>query len=207
MFDSVSFHDPVDDILSRARLQLICERGKAALGEGNNSVGDLVPGLFAERDLVDICVYLNDKVDIFLPPYDTAAQRAVLKERADFKNRDFWIWSREETHRYFLAGGGSGLGQTNLGIMYELGLGRLTKDEREAVRLYKLAADQGYATGQTYLGAMYERGLGGLAQDEREAMRLYKLAADQGNDEAKRSVERLTHPSPTKQRGAVKRAK
>jgi SAM-dependent methyltransferase len=107
MFDSVSFHDPVDDILSRARLQLICERGKAALGEGNNSVGDLVPGLFAERDLVDVCVYLNDKGDIFLPPYDTAAQRAVLEERADFKNRDFWIWSREDTHRYFLAGGGS----------------------------------------------------------------------------------------------------
>ena len=61
MFDSVSFHDPVDEILARARLQLICERGKAALGEGNNSIGDIVPGLFAERGLVDVCVYLNDK--------------------------------------------------------------------------------------------------------------------------------------------------
>jgi len=106
MFDSVSFHDPVDEILIRARLQLICERGKAALGEGNNSIGDLVPGLFAERDLVNICVYLNDKADILLPPYDSAAQRAALEERADFKNRDFWIWSREDTRRYFIAGGG-----------------------------------------------------------------------------------------------------
>ena len=106
MFDSVSFHDPVDDILTRARLQLICERGKAALGEGNNSIGDLVPRLFAERNLVDVCVYLNDKADILLPPYDSAVGRAVIEERADFKHRDFWIWSREDTRRYFIAGGG-----------------------------------------------------------------------------------------------------
>ena len=30
----------------------------------------------------------------------------MLAERADFEHRDFWIWSREDTHRYFLAGGG-----------------------------------------------------------------------------------------------------
>jgi SAM-dependent methyltransferase len=106
MFDSVSFHDPVDEILARVRLQLICERGKAALGQGNNSIGDLVPGLFAERDLVDIYVYLNDKADILLPPYESSAQRAMLEERADFKNRDFWIWNHEDTRRYFIAGGG-----------------------------------------------------------------------------------------------------
>jgi ubiquinone/menaquinone biosynthesis C-methylase UbiE len=107
MFDSVSFHDPVDEILARARLQLICERGKAALGEGNNSIGDLVPSLLAERDLVDVCVYLNDKADILLPPYDSPAQRATLEEYADFKHRGLCSgWSREVTRRYFLAGGG-----------------------------------------------------------------------------------------------------
>ena len=106
MLDSVSFHDPVDKILARVRLQVICERGKAALGEGNNSIGDLIPSLFAERNLVKICVYLNDKADILLPPYDTPAQRAALEERADFQRRDFWIWSRDHTHRFFLAGGG-----------------------------------------------------------------------------------------------------
>src|SRR5262249_35480787 len=99
-------HDPVDEILARVRLQLTCERGKAALGEGNNSIGDLVPGLFAQRGLADICVYLNDKTNAFLPPYNSPEQRAVLEESADFKDRDFWIWSREDTQRYFLAGGG-----------------------------------------------------------------------------------------------------
>jgi SAM-dependent methyltransferase len=106
VFDSLNFRDRVEEIMARVRLQLICERGKAALGEGNNSIGDLVPGLFAERGLVNICVYLNDKAQVFVPPYESAEQRAVLEERADRQPRDFWIWSREDTRRYFLAGGG-----------------------------------------------------------------------------------------------------
>jgi SAM-dependent methyltransferase len=106
VFDSLSFHDPVDEIMARVRLQLVCERGKAALDEGNNSIGDLVPGLFAERGLIDVCVYLSDKAHVFLPPYDSPEQRAVLEERTDFKNREFWNWSREDTHRHFVAGGG-----------------------------------------------------------------------------------------------------
>jgi TPR repeat protein len=50
----------------------------------------------------------------------------------------------------------------------------------EAARLYKLAADQGYAPAQLDLGASYADGSRGLAKDEREAARLVKLAADQG---------------------------
>ncbi len=66
----------------------------------------LVPGLFAARGLTDISVHLNDKTSALLPPYDTPEQRAMLEERSDLKDRDFWIWSRADTHRYFLAGGG-----------------------------------------------------------------------------------------------------
>ena len=77
------------------------------VGEGNNSIGDIVPSTFAERDLVDVCVYLNDKADILLPPYNSPAERATLEERADFKHRGFCSgWTREDTRRYFLAGGG-----------------------------------------------------------------------------------------------------
>jgi len=107
LFDSVTFHDPIDEIVARVRLHLICERGKAVLGEGNNSIGDLVPSLFAEHGLHNIHVYLNDKTNVLLPPYDGDEQRAMLEERADFKDCDFWIWSREDTWRYFIAGGGS----------------------------------------------------------------------------------------------------
>jgi SAM-dependent methyltransferase len=107
VLNSISFADPVEDILAGVRLQLICERGKAALGEGNNSIGDVVPGLFVGAGLTDVVVYLNDKTNAFLPPYDTPEQRAMLEERQDFEARDFWIWSREDTLRYFLAGGGA----------------------------------------------------------------------------------------------------
>jgi TPR repeat protein len=55
------------------------------------------------------------------------------------------------------------------------------KDDREAVRLYRLAEDQGNVDACVNLGGMYARGLGGLVQDDREAVRLYRLAADQGN--------------------------
>jgi SAM-dependent methyltransferase len=106
VFDSLRFHDPVDEIVACVRFQLVCERGKAALGEGHNSIGDLVPGLFADRGLVNISVHLNDKTDVLIPPYDTPAQRAMLEEGVDTSGRDFWIWSRADTKRYFLAGGG-----------------------------------------------------------------------------------------------------
>jgi hypothetical protein len=44
------------------------ERGKAAPGEGNNSAGDVAPGLFTAARLVDVAVYLNDKTNALLPP-------------------------------------------------------------------------------------------------------------------------------------------
>ena len=71
--------------------------------------------------------------------------------------------------------------RTNLGAFYRAGRGGLAKDDREAVRLYKLAADQGNAYAQANLADFYRDGRGGLAKDDREAARLYKLAADQGN--------------------------
>src|SRR5262249_51875654 len=60
--------------------------------------------------------------------------------------------------------------------------------QKEAARLYKLAAHQSYAVAQNNLGTLYARGRGGLVQDEREAVRLYKLAADQGNAVAQNNL-------------------
>ena len=68
-----------------------------------------------------------------------------------------------------------------LGLLYVSGRGGLPQDEQEAMRLFKLAADQGEPNAQIDLGDMYEKGQGGLPKDEREAARLYKLAADQGS--------------------------
>jgi SAM-dependent methyltransferase len=120
IFSSLNRDEPIDDSIARVRLQLTCERGKAALGEGNNSVGDLVPGLFAARGLTAISVHLNDNTAPMLPPYALAAERAALDEHADFANRDFWIWSRADTLRYFLAGGGD---QTKFDALWAVAIG------------------------------------------------------------------------------------
>ena len=53
-------------------------------------------------------------------------------------------------------------------------------DSREAVRLYRLAADMGYPLAQNNLGAMYARGEGGLPRSQREAERLWRQAAEAG---------------------------
>ena len=63
--------------------------------------------------------------------------------------------------------------------MYKEGKG-LPQDEKEAHRLYGLAADQGAADAQRALGGMYVEGKC-LPLDYEEAARLYRLAADQGD--------------------------
>jgi SAM-dependent methyltransferase len=80
ILDSLNFHAPVDDIVNCVRLQLVCERGKAAMGEGNNSIGDLVPGLVAERGLVDVRVYLNDRRTFSFRPTTPASSARCSKK-------------------------------------------------------------------------------------------------------------------------------
>ena len=54
-------------------------------------------------------------------------------------------------HLKFAADQGDAGGQNALGILYATGRGGLAQDAREAVRLYKLAADQGNAIAQAAL--------------------------------------------------------
>jgi TPR repeat protein len=65
--------------------------------------------------------------------------------------------------------------------MHAQGKGVL-QDYVEAVKWYKLAADQGFAMAQSNLGDMYTYDQGkGVPQDHMEAAKWYKLAANQGN--------------------------
>lgn len=105
--DSVNFGGAVDVRLSVVRLQALCERGKAALGLGNNSVGDLLPGCLAELGLDDVRAYLSDKASLTLPGRASPGQAAELAQLEDWLKRDFWIWEKEETRSYYLAGGGN----------------------------------------------------------------------------------------------------
>jgi hypothetical protein len=66
--------------------------------------------------------------------------------------------------------------------MYHAGQG-VAQDYKEAVRWYRLAAEQGNALAQVKLGLMYDKGQG-VAQDYTEAVRWYRLAAEQGDASA-----------------------
>ena len=84
---------------------------------------------------------------------------------------------------------GSPNDQFKLGVMYYDGDG-VTKDDAEAVRLYRLAAVQGHADAQVALGVMFANGQG-VAKDDAEAVRLYRLAAAQGHAGAQFNLGRM----------------
>lgn len=107
LLDSISNRASIDVIVELVRFQLTCERGKIALGEGDNSLGDRVPGLFVAQGLADVQTYVNDKAGAIFPPYATAAQRAFVEDARDHVARRMWNWSEADARRLYLAGGGT----------------------------------------------------------------------------------------------------
>ncbi len=95
-----------EQIAAHVLFQLRCERGKRALGEGDNSIGDLLPGLVADAGLVDLQVATNDRAFWCVPPYDDPDQATYLAMQRDHISRRIWAWPREQAARYFEAGGG-----------------------------------------------------------------------------------------------------
>lgn len=77
------------------------------------------------------------------------------------------------------AGSGDAEAQSQLGYMYDHGVG-VAQDQREALRWYSLAAALGNATARTNLAIALVTGKAGYQKNEVEAVRLLKLAAAQG---------------------------
>ncbi len=61
------------------------------------------------------------------------------------------------------------------------------KDQVEAVKWYRKAAEQNFAKAQYNLSVRYATG-GGVAKDNREAYKWRLLAARQGDEDAKKSM-------------------
>lgn len=96
----------VDERLNQIRFQLMCNNGKINLGEGDDSIGDLVPGYFAQMQLTDIKVYLSDKASSLFAPYESLEQKISIEQFRDYTEREVYCWDKEDTLRYFMAGGG-----------------------------------------------------------------------------------------------------
>lgn len=103
----IDLQQPISDVLNLLELQMTCERGKRQLGEGFNSLGPFVAGWLSELKLEQIQSYLSDKTTMLLPPYSSAQEQTILRETRERYERQFWMWSRDDTLRYFLNGGGS----------------------------------------------------------------------------------------------------
>ena len=78
--------------------------------------------------------------------------------------------------------------QFGLGRMYYNGYG-VPKNDREAVKWFRLAAKQGFASAQYDLGRMYANGKG-VTQDQQEAYIWFSLAVANGNNDASESRDR-----------------
>lgn len=96
-----------DVILGLFRLQMVCERGKRQLGEGDNSIGARLAGLFADLGLSEVQTSLGDRVASLVPPYQHPHERAALAELEKFAAIEHFVWRRKDTERYFVAGGGA----------------------------------------------------------------------------------------------------
>jgi hypothetical protein len=90
----------------------------------------------------------------------------VAYDRADLKSA-LHVWMQT-------AEGGDAEAQTNVGEIYERGLG-VPPNYEAAVLWYQKAADQGYSRALFNLGTMYEQGLG-VSQDQLKALNLYRQA-------------------------------
>jgi hypothetical protein len=85
---------------------MLVERGKTTLGEGDGSIGDLVPGMLAAAGAVEVQAWVADKAALMIPPYETEEQHALREAYLRDAGESGFGWSKAETRRYYVAGGG-----------------------------------------------------------------------------------------------------
>lgn len=105
----------------------------------------------------------------------TFASEATVKAGEDLTNKNSNI-----TAELLQAEALKGVAEAQfvLGFLYAKGQG-VPQDYKEAVKWYRLAADQGYVTAQYNLGGLYDNGQG-VPQNYKEAVNWFRLAAEQG---------------------------
>jgi len=143
-FTSLTAGESVEAIVCRFEFWLRYHRGKIAAGQGDHTLGDLLPGLFAQLGLTEIAAHQSDRAASIFPPYDSPAQQALLEQEQAAMSAATGPWNREAVRRCVLAGGGTG-------EFFERGFAALLEkfeQEQQAVRAGTFHAAGG---GITYL--------------------------------------------------------
>lgn len=97
---------PVEAQVRRYEFWLRYHVGRISNGLGNDAIGELVPGFFADSGLEDIKVYQSDRAAPYFPPYDTEEQRTLLSQEAAWRTKGESKWNLSEVSQYVIAGGG-----------------------------------------------------------------------------------------------------
>ncbi len=106
-FNSLTAAEPVEALVSQFEFWLRYHRGKIALGQGDHTIGDLLPGYAAQAGLIEIAVHQGDRVGAIFPPYNTQEQQVLLEQERHCMSSATGPWDREEVRRQVLAGGGT----------------------------------------------------------------------------------------------------
>ncbi len=99
---SLTKNDSIEETLDHIKYRLIIEKGKKNMGRGDNSLGDLLPGMFALEDFRNIEVRLSDKAIAMYPPYNNEEQLATLKQ---WINGSSWKSNTQKDIDFFSAAG------------------------------------------------------------------------------------------------------
>lgn len=99
---SLTKNDTIEETMDHIKYRLIIEKGKKNLGQGDNSLGDLLPGMFAQENLNNIEVRLSDKAIAMYPPYDNEEQMATIEQ---WMKGSSWRSNHKKDIDYFSAAG------------------------------------------------------------------------------------------------------
>lgn len=137
-FTSLTAATPVESLVRQFEFWLRYHRGKVKLGQGDHTIGDLLPGYFAQAGLTEILVHQSDRAGALFPPYETPAQRTLLEQEQQWQASATGPWDRDELRRCVLAGGGTE-------ELFERGFNELT--EKFAAEQQAIAAGKFHAAG------------------------------------------------------------
>ena len=104
--DSVNRALSAEELSGVFSLFATCSRGRAAIGRGDDCIGDRLPTLLTDLGLVDLQVFQNERVHCINPPY-SETDREQLQQSIDFAKKKFWLWDKADARILFEAGGGA----------------------------------------------------------------------------------------------------
>ncbi|MFO0548082.1 MAG: class I SAM-dependent methyltransferase [Polyangiaceae bacterium] len=96
----------VENYLQLLELEARIQVGKAKLGEGFNSAGEVLPHYLTPTLFSNVRQWLCDRPYGLIPPYDTPGAREEIAGYRDFAAKGWCGRPRDEALRYYLAGGG-----------------------------------------------------------------------------------------------------